>query len=166
MSRSIQRREVAPHTVQELRDVYKHVGTIHSNEYHFELLLWNFRKLDIQPSVGWYFNFHRLHLYKWIIQDCWLSGADKDMENDEPLVFSSSSDEEKEDNESIRVVASHPVSPRKRPLDGHTPLDLAKCQKVWHFTFKYDKSTQTAGDEWWDNWSLFNFGLESVTVSF
>lgn len=49
------------------------------------------------------------------------SGADKNMENDEPLVCSSSSDEDEPDGET-----SQPVT-RKR---GHTPLDLANCQKV------------------------------------
>ncbi|KAM9848034.1 nuclear factor NF-kappa-B p100 subunit isoform 2-T2 [Aulostomus maculatus] len=63
------------------------------------------------------------------------AGADKDMENDEPLVFSSS-DEEQEDEEPIRdelkggQAASQRISPCKRPVGGHTPLDLAKCQKV------------------------------------
>lgn len=59
------------------------------------------------------------------------AGADKNMENDEPLFFSSSSDEE-DDTGPIREreAASLPVNPRKRPAAGHTPLDLAKCQKV------------------------------------
>lgn len=52
------------------------------------------------------------------------SGADKNMENDEPLLCSSSSDEDEPDGET-----SQPVT-RKRPAGGHTPLDLANCQKV------------------------------------
>ncbi len=58
------------------------------------------------------------------------------MENDEPLFFSSSSDEEQDEDEPIREevkeqeAASQPANPRKRPAGGHTPLDLAKCQKV------------------------------------
>ena len=59
-----------------------------------------------------------------------LSGADKNLENDEPLFFSSSSDDEQDDDEPIREAASQPINPRKRPASGHTPLDLAKCQKV------------------------------------
>ncbi|XP_037554092.1 nuclear factor NF-kappa-B p100 subunit [Nematolebias whitei] len=61
------------------------------------------------------------------------AGADKNMENDEPLFFSSSSDEE---NEPIRDeltepdAATQPVTTRKRPAGGHTPLDLATCLKV------------------------------------
>lgn len=64
------------------------------------------------------------------------AGADKNMENDEPLFFSSSSDEEPEQDEPIveevkeREGASQPITSRKRPAGGHTPLDLAKCQKV------------------------------------
>ncbi|XP_042357482.1 nuclear factor NF-kappa-B p100 subunit [Plectropomus leopardus] len=60
------------------------------------------------------------------------AGADKNMENDEPLFFSSSSDEEQDEDQPIREQdgASQPVNPRKRPAGGHTPLDLAKCQKV------------------------------------
>lgn len=64
------------------------------------------------------------------------AGADKNMENDEPLFFSSSSDEEAEQDEPIREevkereAASQPITSRKRPAGGHTPLDLAKCQKV------------------------------------
>ncbi|XP_007577052.1 nuclear factor NF-kappa-B p100 subunit isoform X1 [Poecilia formosa] len=49
------------------------------------------------------------------------AGADKTMENDEPLYFSSS-DEEAE--------ADEPIGSRKRRARGHTPLDLATCQKV------------------------------------
>ncbi|XP_049927233.1 nuclear factor NF-kappa-B p100 subunit isoform X1 [Epinephelus moara] len=60
------------------------------------------------------------------------AGADKNVENDEPLFFSSSSDEEQDEDEPIREqeAASQPTNPRKRPAGGHTPLDLAKCQKV------------------------------------
>lgn len=60
------------------------------------------------------------------------AGADKNVENDEPLFFSSSSDEEQDEDEPIREreAASQPINPRKRPAGGHTPLDLAKCQKV------------------------------------
>uniref|UniRef100_A0A8P4KAM6 Nuclear factor of kappa light polypeptide gene enhancer in B-cells 2 (p49/p100) n=1 Tax=Dicentrarchus labrax TaxID=13489 RepID=A0A8P4KAM6_DICLA len=64
------------------------------------------------------------------------AGADKNMENDEPLFFSSSSDEEPDEDEPIREeakereAAAQPINPRKRPAAGHTPLDLAKCQKV------------------------------------
>ncbi|XP_027139162.1 nuclear factor NF-kappa-B p100 subunit isoform X4 [Larimichthys crocea] len=64
------------------------------------------------------------------------AGADKNMENDEPLFFSSSSDEEQDEDEPIRDevrerdAAAQPINPRKRPAGGHTPLDLAKCQKV------------------------------------
>uniref|UniRef100_A0A3Q3WME9 RHD domain-containing protein n=1 Tax=Mola mola TaxID=94237 RepID=A0A3Q3WME9_MOLML len=60
------------------------------------------------------------------------AGADKNIENDEPLFFSSSSDEEQDDDEPTRepIDAPPPGNPRKRPAGGHTPLDLAKCQKV------------------------------------
>nr|WAQ14799.1 NF-kappa-B p100 subunit [Lateolabrax maculatus] len=64
------------------------------------------------------------------------AGADKNLENDEPLFFSSSSDEEQDEDEPIREElkerepVSQPINPRKRPAGGHTPLDLAKCQKV------------------------------------
>ncbi|XP_047458405.1 nuclear factor NF-kappa-B p100 subunit isoform X2 [Mugil cephalus] len=61
------------------------------------------------------------------------AGADKNVENDEPLFFSSSSDEEQDEpiREEVKgqKAASQPINPRKRPA-GHTPLDLAKCQKV------------------------------------
>nr|XP_020477943.1 nuclear factor NF-kappa-B p100 subunit [Monopterus albus] len=61
------------------------------------------------------------------------AGADKNIENDEPLFFSSSSDEEQDGDEPVReeeaVTPSQDVNPRKRRA-GHTPLDLAKCQKV------------------------------------
>lgn len=53
------------------------------------------------------------------------AGADKNMENDEPLFFSSSSDEDQD--EPIRERGDNT---RKRPGGGHTPLDLAVCQKV------------------------------------
>lgn len=64
------------------------------------------------------------------------------MENDEPLFFSSSSDEEQDEDEPIRGearerdAAVQPINPRKRPAGGHTPLDLAKCQKVASHPFK------------------------------
>lgn len=77
------------------------------------------------------------------------SGADKQLENDEPLFgYSSSSDEEdqgetREDGKGLveKDVAKHTkelsissersrVNPRKRPAAGHTPFDLANCQKV------------------------------------
>lgn len=49
------------------------------------------------------------------------------MENDEPLLFSSSSDEDEPEGEAAQT--SQPIT-RKRPAGGHTPLDLASCQKV------------------------------------
>ncbi|XP_061545546.1 nuclear factor NF-kappa-B p100 subunit isoform X2 [Phycodurus eques] len=63
------------------------------------------------------------------------AGADKHMENDEPLVLSSScsssdDDEEREDDEAGAAARSRPVGSRKRRVSGHTPLDLAKCHKV------------------------------------
>ncbi|XP_030604116.1 nuclear factor NF-kappa-B p100 subunit isoform X2 [Archocentrus centrarchus] len=61
------------------------------------------------------------------------AGADKYIENDEPLFFSSSSDEDepiREEEDKERETASKTANPRKRPAAGHTPLDLAKCQKV------------------------------------
>uniref|UniRef100_A0A1A8CUT9 Nuclear factor of kappa light polypeptide gene enhancer in B-cells 2, p49/p100 n=1 Tax=Nothobranchius kadleci TaxID=1051664 RepID=A0A1A8CUT9_NOTKA len=62
------------------------------------------------------------------------AGADKTMENDEPLFFSSSSDEEEtepmREGLSERVAAAQPIKSRKRSSGGHTPLDLATCQKV------------------------------------
>ncbi|XP_054455833.1 nuclear factor NF-kappa-B p100 subunit isoform X3 [Anoplopoma fimbria] len=60
------------------------------------------------------------------------AGADKNVENDEPLFFSSSSDEEQDEDEPIRAqeAGSQPINPRKRRAGGHTPLDLAKCKKV------------------------------------
>lgn len=57
------------------------------------------------------------------------AGADKNVENDEPLCFSASSDEEQDDQQPIRDQKKE-TNPRKRPAGGHTPLDLAKCQKV------------------------------------
>uniref|UniRef100_A0A673BV06 RHD domain-containing protein n=1 Tax=Sphaeramia orbicularis TaxID=375764 RepID=A0A673BV06_9TELE len=64
-------------------------------------------------------------------------GADKNMENDEPLFFSSSSDEEESDGEALKEdteAVSQPLNPRKRRAAGHTPLDLAKCQKVPNYS--------------------------------
>ncbi|KAK9964560.1 hypothetical protein ABG768_005724 [Culter alburnus] len=76
------------------------------------------------------------------------AGADKRMENDEPLFLSSSSsdeDDESEKNDADRQLPDDMVqqvhlmsissergtfNPRKRPAAGHTPFDLAKCQKV------------------------------------
>ncbi|XP_052469119.1 nuclear factor NF-kappa-B p100 subunit [Carassius gibelio] len=77
------------------------------------------------------------------------TGADKRMENDEPLFFQSSSSSDEDDesvkNEVDRQLPDHMVqqvhcmsissekrtfNPRKRPAAGHTPFDLAKCQKV------------------------------------
>ncbi|KAL0964301.1 hypothetical protein UPYG_G00321980 [Umbra pygmaea] len=73
------------------------------------------------------------------------AGANKNVENDEPLFFSSSSSDEDPDEEPIRefqgldikeLPETQPerkreqVNPRKRSATGHTPLDLAKCQKV------------------------------------
>lgn len=67
------------------------------------------------------------------------SGADKSIENDEPLFFSSSSSDDEDEpireEEKEREVAPKTSNPRKRPAGGHTPLDLAKCQKV-SCTFK------------------------------
>uniref|UniRef100_A0A7N6BFP3 RHD domain-containing protein n=1 Tax=Anabas testudineus TaxID=64144 RepID=A0A7N6BFP3_ANATE len=64
------------------------------------------------------------------------AGADKNVENDEPLFSSSSSDEEQDGDEPTRdevretvATGSQPLNPRKRRA-GHTPLDLAKCLKV------------------------------------
>uniref|UniRef100_A0A3Q2CEA3 Nuclear factor of kappa light polypeptide gene enhancer in B-cells 2 (p49/p100) n=1 Tax=Cyprinodon variegatus TaxID=28743 RepID=A0A3Q2CEA3_CYPVA len=56
-----------------------------------------------------------------------VAAADKNMENDEPLCFSSS-DEEQDEPIRERGERSQPTS--KRPGGGHTPLDLATCQKV------------------------------------
>uniref|UniRef100_W5LPT3 Nuclear factor of kappa light polypeptide gene enhancer in B-cells 2 (p49/p100) n=1 Tax=Astyanax mexicanus TaxID=7994 RepID=W5LPT3_ASTMX len=77
------------------------------------------------------------------------AGADKRLENDEPLFSSSSSSDEEElveqrENEEEQVqrhvveqvkelsISSERsrVNPRKRPAAGHTPFDLANCQKV------------------------------------
>uniref|UniRef100_A0AAX7SMA5 RHD domain-containing protein n=1 Tax=Astatotilapia calliptera TaxID=8154 RepID=A0AAX7SMA5_ASTCA len=67
------------------------------------------------------------------------AGADKSIENDEPLFFSSSSSDDEDEpireEEKEREVAPKTSNPRKRPAGGHTPLDLAKCQKV-SCTFK------------------------------
>lgn len=49
------------------------------------------------------------------------------MENDEPLLLSSSSDEDEGAGDVAET--SQPIT-RKRPAGGHTPLDLASCQKV------------------------------------
>uniref|UniRef100_A0A8C6TBP2 Nuclear factor of kappa light polypeptide gene enhancer in B-cells 2 (p49/p100) n=1 Tax=Neogobius melanostomus TaxID=47308 RepID=A0A8C6TBP2_9GOBI len=58
------------------------------------------------------------------------AGADKMLENDEPLNFSSSSDEEQDEADVEQTESvSQPISSRKRRA-GHTPLDLATCQKV------------------------------------
>lgn len=64
------------------------------------------------------------------------SGADKNIQNDEPLSCSSSSDEEVDESELTREelaerAASQPINTRKRRA-GHTPLDLATCHKVTH----------------------------------
>uniref|UniRef100_A0A8C7L1Q1 Nuclear factor of kappa light polypeptide gene enhancer in B-cells 2 (p49/p100) n=1 Tax=Oncorhynchus kisutch TaxID=8019 RepID=A0A8C7L1Q1_ONCKI len=73
------------------------------------------------------------------------AGADKNLENDEPLFFSSSSsDEEQEDGpvsdfresaiqqlpKTTPLSEGEQVNPRKRSATGHTPFDLAKCHKV------------------------------------
>ncbi|XP_062851620.1 nuclear factor NF-kappa-B p100 subunit isoform X2 [Trichomycterus rosablanca] len=75
------------------------------------------------------------------------AGADRRLENDEPLLFSSSSDEEdlgdmKDDREEpiqkdmaehvqeLSISERSKVNPRKRSAAGHTPFDLAHCQKV------------------------------------
>ncbi|XP_056113190.1 nuclear factor NF-kappa-B p100 subunit [Rhinichthys klamathensis goyatoka] len=76
------------------------------------------------------------------------AGADKRMENDEPLFLSLSSsdeDDESEKNDANKQLPDDMVqqvqfmsissergafNPRKRPAAGHTPFDLAKCQKV------------------------------------
>lgn len=114
------------------------------------------------------------------------AGADKRLENDEPLFCSSSSSDEeelsekREDEEELseqgedeeeqvqrRVVEQvqemsiserSRVNPRKRPAAGHTPFDLANCQKVKdllncrsspkasrHSTKKPKKSTEDVG---------------------
>ncbi|XP_037321081.2 nuclear factor NF-kappa-B p100 subunit [Pungitius pungitius] len=59
------------------------------------------------------------------------AGADKNMENDEPLFFPSS-DEEEDEDEPIREqeACSQPINPLKRPARGHTPSDLTRCRKV------------------------------------
>ncbi|MFT7817155.1 nuclear factor NF-kappa-B p100 subunit-like isoform X2 [Arapaima gigas] len=63
------------------------------------------------------------------------AGAQKDAENDEPLFLSSSSDEENEETEQSSaeqqaVPSSLPKMLCKRPTAGHTPFDLAACQRV------------------------------------
>uniref|UniRef100_A0A673X5A5 Nuclear factor of kappa light polypeptide gene enhancer in B-cells 2 (p49/p100) n=1 Tax=Salmo trutta TaxID=8032 RepID=A0A673X5A5_SALTR len=73
------------------------------------------------------------------------AGADKNLENDEPLFFSSSSSDEEQEDGPIRdfrelqiqqqpnippPLEKEQVNPRKRPATGHTPFDLTKCQKV------------------------------------
>lgn len=76
-------------------------------------------------------------------------GADKQLENDEPLFYSSSSSDEDDQGErrddaegqvkkdvAERIqelsISSERIrgNPRKRPAAGHTPFDLANCQKV------------------------------------
>uniref|UniRef100_A0A3P8UTD5 Nuclear factor of kappa light polypeptide gene enhancer in B-cells 2 (p49/p100) n=1 Tax=Cynoglossus semilaevis TaxID=244447 RepID=A0A3P8UTD5_CYNSE len=54
------------------------------------------------------------------------AGADRNMENDEPLVSDSSEEDDVPDPASS---ATQPITARKRRA-GHTPLDLARCQKV------------------------------------
>ncbi|XP_030628252.1 uncharacterized protein LOC115810460 [Chanos chanos] len=76
------------------------------------------------------------------------AGANKLLENDEPLFLSSSSDEDDEEEQTEEETRqapedmaqqveemsisseTEPVNPRKRRAAGHTPFDLAKCQKV------------------------------------
>uniref|UniRef100_A0A8C9WI48 Nuclear factor of kappa light polypeptide gene enhancer in B-cells 2 (p49/p100) n=1 Tax=Scleropages formosus TaxID=113540 RepID=A0A8C9WI48_SCLFO len=63
------------------------------------------------------------------------AGAQKDAENDEPLFISSSSDEEHEEVELSSTKQQATPSqwsekPCKRHAAGHTPFDLAKCQRV------------------------------------
>lgn len=79
------------------------------------------------------------------------AGANKNLENDEPLFFSSSSSDEDEEDRRVRptdrrqteddeisgqvqAVSSSlqrvQINPRKRPATGHKPFDLAKCKKV------------------------------------
>ncbi|XP_036402540.1 nuclear factor NF-kappa-B p100 subunit isoform X1 [Megalops cyprinoides] len=69
------------------------------------------------------------------------AGAKKHLENDEPLFFSSSSSDEEDEKEEAKPAREDtdskpqtprcpPSNPRKRPAGGHTPFDLAKCQKV------------------------------------
>ncbi|KAM4730050.1 nuclear factor NF-kappa-B p100 subunit isoform 2-T2 [Anableps anableps] len=84
------------------------------------------------------------------------AGADKNVENDEPLCFSS--DEEADQDEPIteRGDNTQPISSRKRPAGGHTPLDLATCQKVKNLlnsrqspkpSRHVDKKIRTSGSE-------------------
>ncbi|KAJ0005308.1 hypothetical protein NQD34_011522 [Periophthalmus magnuspinnatus] len=69
------------------------------------------------------------------------AGADKNLENDEPLYFSSSDEEPDEGDEEQTVSVSQPTNPLKRRA-GHTALDLATCQKVRNLlTPKPDKSS-------------------------
>uniref|UniRef100_A0A8C7U227 Nuclear factor of kappa light polypeptide gene enhancer in B-cells 2 (p49/p100) n=1 Tax=Oncorhynchus mykiss TaxID=8022 RepID=A0A8C7U227_ONCMY len=73
------------------------------------------------------------------------AGADKNLENDEPLFFSSSSSDEEQEDGPVRdfresaiqqlpnttpLSEGEQVNPRKRSATGHTPFDLAKCHKV------------------------------------
>ncbi|KAA0717893.1 NF-kappa-B p100 subunit DNA-binding factor KBF2 [Triplophysa tibetana] len=76
------------------------------------------------------------------------AGADKRLENDEPLFLSSSSSDEDDESETnngdsqlqaeiVQQVQCLSISsergafnPRKRHAAGHTPFDLAKCKKV------------------------------------
>ncbi|KAF6731995.1 Nuclear factor NF-kappa-B p100 subunit [Oryzias melastigma] len=60
------------------------------------------------------------------------AGADKNIQNDEPLFCSSSSDEEADEPTRVELTeraAAQPINTRKRRA-GHTPLDLATCHKV------------------------------------
>uniref|UniRef100_A0A8C7TTT2 Nuclear factor of kappa light polypeptide gene enhancer in B-cells 2 (p49/p100) n=1 Tax=Oncorhynchus mykiss TaxID=8022 RepID=A0A8C7TTT2_ONCMY len=71
------------------------------------------------------------------------AGADKNLENDEPLFFSSSSSDEEQEDGPVRdfresaiqqlpnttpLSEGEQVNPRKRSATGHTPFDLAKWQ--------------------------------------
>ncbi|XP_076830157.1 nuclear factor NF-kappa-B p100 subunit isoform X2 [Brachyhypopomus gauderio] len=114
------------------------------------------------------------------------AGADKRLENDEPLFSSSSSSDEEDlgergDEEEeliqnpetvhVQTVTISPersqMNPRKRPAAGHTPFDLASCQKVKdlldsrnrpkHFS---TKKTKKSSDD-----SAVTPGLDSETVS-
>ncbi|KAK5882939.1 hypothetical protein CesoFtcFv8_021478 [Champsocephalus esox] len=71
------------------------------------------------------------------------AGADKNIENDEPLFFSSS-DEEDEEPIREREVASQPIRERERPAPGHTPLDLARCQKVRSLLVSDQRSSKSS----------------------
>ncbi|KAM9364432.1 nuclear factor NF-kappa-B p100 subunit isoform 2-T2 [Pholidichthys leucotaenia] len=85
------------------------------------------------------------------------AGADKSVENDEPLIFSSSDEDEpltEQDRQPITDRDRQPIidkntegpspppNPRKRPAGGHTPLDLAKCQKVKNLLTASPKSSR------------------------